>query len=587
MKSFSHKRPVSPWLTFGLLVVVTVVYSGFSLALAGQGENALGSHPLIFLLNTLPVFLCLLLLWLATGQAWIASLVTGAVLFLLTGGNYFKILFRDDPLLWDDLRRIREGLKMSGQYEVSLTPLMILWIVVIVAVTVLLFFLGKGRPKLPVRLVSLGAAAVVLVVCFWKVFPNDLLYTRMAGETSKNQTQAYMTCGVVYPFLHSMEGNTEGYDEVAGKAIMDRYQDADIPQDKKVSIISMQMEAFADFSQYNIDGLSPEVYRDFHDLQEQSYSGTLVTDIFAGGTAETEWAVITGGNKHGDFLEKTDSVAWYLRDQGYVANGSHPCRDWFYDRKHANPNLGLEDYLFTDNYYNRYTQDDVVYDNVYFPDLEERLTEYFDTNDAPLFSFNVTYQGHGPYETEFTYWGNSYCTGDYPTEVDNALNNYFYSIQDTSHYLKEFTQYLNSREEPVVLVLFGDHKPWMGNQGAYYETLGINLDTSTEEGFRNYYETWYMIWANDSAKETLGNDFQGQSPDLSPCFLMNEVFGLCGWEGSAYMQAQREVAQALPVLHTTGWVMENGALTQTPSAAAQALMDQFQNVSAYDRNRYS
>ena len=54
------------------------------------------------------------------------------------------------------------------------------------------------------------------------------------------------------------------------------------------------MEAFADLSLYDIDGLSPEVYRDFHELQAESYSGTLITDIYAGGTTETEWAVLRG-----------------------------------------------------------------------------------------------------------------------------------------------------------------------------------------------------------------------------------------------------------------------------------------------------
>ena len=35
--------------------------------------------------------------------------------------------------------------------------------------------------------------------------------------------------------------------------------------------------------------------------------------------------------------------------------------------------------------------------------------------------------------------------------------------------------------------LFGDHKPWMGNGGSVYEEMGIDFDTSTLAGFRNYY----------------------------------------------------------------------------------------------------
>lgn len=583
--------PRSALLTTLLLLAAGLVFSGFSLALSGLNGVSWGGDPVLFFWNTLPIFLILGLVWLTTGQSWLACLLAGAAVFFLTGGNYFKVMFRDDPVVWADLFRFQEAAKMSGQYEVRLTPLMYGWLGVILALTLLLFFLGRGKPKATLRLLSLTAVGVVSLSCFDYVYPDQDRYTALAGEWAESKNLAYAATGVVYPFFHSAGeyyGSSTSYDEAGARAIYERYQDAVIPENKKVSLITLQMEAMADFSQYNIQGLSPDVYRDFHTLQDQSYSGTLITDIFAGGTTETEWAVLTGGNKHGDFRAKTNSTAWYLKSQGYTANGAHPCRDWFYDRKNVNPNLGLDDYLFTDNYYYQFVEPgaDVAYDEVFFPDLQNRLTEYFTNNTAPLFSFNVTYQGHGPYNTEKTYWGSSYCTGNYSAAASNALNNYFYVVQDSSRYMLEFTQYLDTLSQPVVLLLYGDHKPWMGNQGAFYEELGISLDTSTEEGFRNYYETWYMVWGNQAAKDVLGQSFQGQGPDLSPCFLMNEVFELIGWEGSAYMQAQREAAHTLPVLHTTGWVMENGLLTPSPSPAAQATAEEFQKLSTYDRTKF-
>lgn len=487
MQTKKSKRilPRSAVLTLLLLVAAGLSISAFSLALSGWNGVSWAGNPTLFFWNTLPVFLLLGLIWLASGQAWLACLVTGALIFLLTGANYFKVMFRDDPMLWEDLFRMREGLQMSDQYQVALTPMMFLWIGVIVAATVVLFFLGRGRPKATLRLLALTAVGMVSLVCFDYIYPDDQRYTALAGEHAQDEREAYAATGVVYPFFHSAGdylSSSSSYDERAARQTYNQYTDGVIPPEKKVNLISIQMEAFADLSLYDIDGLSPEVYRDFHELQAESYSGTLITDIFAGGTTETEWAVLTGGNQHGDFKTKTDSVAWYLKSQGYTANGSHPCRDWFYDRKHVNPNLGLD--------------------------------------------------------------------------------------------------------EPVVLLLYGDHKPWMGNHGVIYEGMGISLDTTTEEGFRNYYSTWYMIWGNQAAKDLLGQDFQGQGPDLSPCFLMNEVFELIGWEGSAYMQAQRETAHTLPVLHTTGWAEENGVLTPTPSPAAQARMEEFQNLSTYDRTRF-
>ena len=52
------------------------------------------------------------------------------------------------------------------------------------------------------------------------------------------------------------------------------------------------------------------------------------------------------------------------------------------------------------------------------------------------------------------------------------------------------------------------------------------------------------------------------------------------------MQAQRETARALPVLHTTGWVKENGVYREEPSEEGQALADRFQNLSWYDRTNW-
>ncbi|MGM9579383.1 MAG: sulfatase-like hydrolase/transferase [Evtepia sp.] len=586
-----HIRKQNPWLTLLLLLAVGTAYTALALSLSGLNGVSWGGDPVLFLWNALPVYLMLGLVWLASGWAWLACLVAGALVFLLSAGNYFKLLFRGDPVLWADLHNFREGTKMAGSYDVVFTPVMWAFLVVIFVSALLLFRLGRGRPGPMVRLLALTAVGMFTLVCFYEIYPDNDRYTALAGEHAKNETEAYVSCGVIYPFFHSYgdyAGSTASYDEREARELYNQYQDADIPEEKKVNLVAIQLEAFADFSLYDIQGLDPEVYRQFHELQAQSYSGNLVTDIFAGGTTESEWAVLTGGNRHGDFKTKTDSVAWYLKSQGYTANGAHPCREWFYDRKTVNPNLGLDDYLFTDNYYYQFVGEgeDVAFDDVFFPDLENRLAEYFSASSAPLFSFNVTYQGHGPYNTEKTYWGSSYCTGDYPQDVSNALNNYFHLVQDTSGYVVEFLDFLESLDEPVVLLLYGDHKPWMGNNGAFYETLGINLDTSTEEGFLNYYSTWYTIWANSAAKEVTGCDFVGEGPDLSPCFLMNEVFQLCGWEGSAYMQAQRETARTLPVLHTTGWVKENGVYTPDPSPQAQAMMERFQNLSQYDRTRW-
>ena len=145
---------------------------------------------------------------------------------------------------------------------------------------------------------------------------------------------------------------------------------------------------------------------------------------------------------------------------------------------------------------------------------------------------------------------------------------------------------LRDTEEPVILVLFGDHKPWMGNRNTVYEALGVSLDLSTEDGFRNYYATPYLIWANDAAKAILGSDFSGSGPEISPCFLMNEVFSLAGWGGSEYMKFMNEVKEVLPVIHTSGRYVTDGVLTQTLPEDAGRWLERFRQVQYYRQTNF-
>ncbi len=584
--------PRRPWLTLALLVLTGLVYTAFSLSLSGWNEVRWNGTTALFLLNLLPALLSLLVLWLAFGQAWLSALAVGTLCFLITAGNYFKLQFRDTPLEWADLYHIREGFGMSEQYKVTFTPAMWQWIASIVVLAALLFCLGRGVPGAVVRLLSLTGAGLALLICFYNIYPGSELYADMSAGKGGSKTESYVACGVLYPFLHSAGeymGTSWAYNEAEAERIMKQVQDAEIPPERRVNLIGIQMEAFADFTRFPVEGMDENIYTAFHDLQARSYTGTLITDIFAGGTTETEWAVLTGGNRHDDFKVKTDSVAWYLKNQGYLCNGSHPCRDWFYDRKHVNPNLGFEDYLYTDNYYYQFIKPgaDVAFDDIFFPDLMERLDPQLAAEQS-LFSFNVTYQGHGPYETEFCYWGSDFCDGPYSQECLNALNNYFWIVQNTGENLSAFVDWLAGRPEPVVLFLYSDHMPWMGDGARFYQELGIDLDVSTEEGFRNYYSTWYLFWANDAAKDMIGWDFTGRGPDLSPCFLMDHLFRKLGWEGSDYMQAQRTVADAVPVLHTTGWNQEaGGQLTPEVSAQVRNFQIRFQTLSTWDRHRYA
>ena len=537
-------------------------------------------HPLIAFLNILPVVLLILLLYCLVNRAWIAFLAGSIPVMLASVGNYFKIICRDDPFMFADIPDNTTALGISDQYDLSLNWRLGFCLICMAAGTLFLFFFVRGRLRPRWRL-ALAAVILLSILPLLKVYTSDDIYDNKTQNYEYADQwaapQVFLTRGFVYPFLYSIkEAFPEppaGYSEEAALEILNDYTAQDIPEDKKVNVIGIQLEAFNDLERLGITGISPEVYEKYRALEAESYAGDLITNIFAGGTVRTERAFLTGDVKLEDFRRDTGSYVWYFKDQGYFTEGIHPYHDYYYNRKNVNTYLGFDQYWFFQNRYDALNDGHIAMDDVLFPDL----LQFYQNRDksVPYFSFTVTYQGHGPYATDALEGSDGWWDGTYSDESTYyILNNYLNSVHETAGQLWDFVEALRSDPDPVVLVVFGDHNPWLGYSNSAYKDLGVNLDTSTEEGFYNYYGTRYLIWANDAAKDVLDSDFIGEGPAVSPCFLMNVLFDQCGWGGgSAYLQLAGEVMAQVPVINTDGFYVENGQVTKTLSDEAQDLVD--------------
>ena len=197
-------------------------------------------------------------------------------------------------------------------------------------------------------------------------------------------------------------------------------------------------------------------------------------------------------------------------------------------------------------------------------------------------------QSHGPYYTEIFTGHQKYLFGDYTEGCLNAMNNYLYSLANGDQQLKIMIDQLREDEDPVVLVMFGDHMPWMGDGNVFYTELGIDVDMYERESFRTRYETEYLIWANDAAKEILGKDFVGEGPTISPHYLMNLVFEQCGWEGPAYMQAMGDIMDTLNAVTSNMFLLVGDELLLESELTEEQkeLHQQFLYLQHYWRNEF-
>ena len=550
------------------------------------------ANPLILLLNLLPPVLLVWLFYFLSRRAWVGFLGSFIPTIGVALANYFKIRLRSDPLLATDLRLAAEAGGIVGGYTLDLTWLV--WFALACLIAGLLFtifLMPQGLRGWRERALGALSCLALAAVAVAGPYTSPQVYAATANNRFINpwsDVEVFVSKGCVYPFLYSLRDMfptpPEGYDKAEAAAQLAQYSGDGIPEGQKVSVMGIMLEAFCDLTDFELlarqEGVA-QVYAPWHALEEQSVSGNLLTNIFAGGTVDTEWAFLTGYSAHQDFRSPTDSYVWYFQDQGYQTFGSHPGFGWFYNRQNVNSYLGFKEYWFTENHYGELVdpvdaiwESDPLLASELLKQLEERTAQ------GPCFSFSVSYQNHGPY-------------ADVPTDRDgyitsagsglseascNILNNYLGGVDSTIQAMTGLAQSLEELDEPVVLVLFGDHKPWAGNGNSVYTELGADFDIATQKGFYDYYSTPYLIWANSAAKEALGRDFVGDGGDFSPCFLMAGLFDQCGWTGPGFMELSRDMREVSPLVHVRELFWEDGGLTGTLEEKDRAFYQRFINM---------
>lgn len=565
------------------------------------GFKMVGSYfvnsPITLLLNFLPVFVFLAVAYVLINRAWIAWLVTSIFFLVIVFVNYFKIDLRGEPFVYDDLAIAGDGLGILGEYSLHIPKWAYASVAIIAAGAVFLKFFARGR--ITRRFWWTRVATILLCVGIgafsWSHWYTDgILYYNSTVRVQHSfniwrDDGRSAAGGLFYSFLHSVAeaypDAPEGYTEEGAAQTLAQYPDEGIPEDKKVNLIVTMMESFSDLSVFEGITFDADPYAEFHALQEESYHGTLVVDSIGGGTINAERSFLTGyAYRQPGYNSNTNSFVWYLRENGYRTEGAHPGNYWFYSRQSIDRRLGFEDYCFREGRLENYVTEDESYQG-YATDAQlfaERRDAYEARDPSvPYFSFAVTYQGHSPYNKE-EMTGTRYI-GGLSEDADRVVNNYLNSVADTGRQIAAYVDSYRDDPEPVVMVFFGDHKPTLGDNSAYFNEIGATAGDSKTDRFR-LYSSPYLIWANDAAKKVLGMDFTGEGPTISPCYLMSEVFDCIGWKGPSWMQFQRTVRDTVPVLHFRSYMLHDGDfLTAAKTEEEQAAFNEFERIEYYVR----
>ena len=619
-----HSRPVGLLTAILLGLACSVVVTLFVLwahpvsVLAMLGKML--RQPLILFLNWLPIALLTAAFAFAFRNVFFSSALVGLIAGAMSLINRVKLTIRGEPFVPRDISLIKEAADAAGSYDMTLPWFQIGCLVVMTAVFIVLGVLlplkkSEDAPKKRgalVRVMGFVLCLAVLVGAVGLVYSSTDLYNSFETTEPYNLSSVNNELGFVYYFCYHFSTykieKPEGFDRDEAASWETGYESA--PDAADVNVVFVMNEAFSDILNEDVfvfhEGENPmEVYNTMAE-GENAWAGHIVVPYFAGGTADTEFDVASGMqtnllNPAAPSLtafrtvnRDLDSIFRVFGADGYTSCFMHPGQSWFYNRENVYDWFGADESFFVEDFDAEYKGSWVTDESV-LRELVSRFEEK-SAGGGLDFTYAVTIQNHMSYTAEK--YGDYVCpevetTAELSPEIQTAVNVYAEGIRDANAMLEDLTEFYSEQSEPVLLVFFGDHLPYLGDNRQGYAELGLPAASVTgEEDPFAAYTAPVLFWCNDAAAEALDFANAIEALDLpadgriSACYLGAAVLELTGrGEVSPWFAFLNEMRRELPVLHNGYYESADGEITTEPTAEEAALVSRMR-CWAYYKLRY-
>ena len=619
-----HSRPVGLLtaillgLACGVVVTLFVLWAHPVSVLAMLGKML--RQPLILFLNWLPIALLTAAFAFAFRNVFFSSALVGLIAGAMSLINRVKLTIRGEPFVPRDISLIKEAADAAGSYDMTLPWFQIGCLVVMTAVFIVLGVLlplkkSEDAPKKRgalVRVTGFVLCLAVLVGAVGLVYSSTDLYNSFETTEPYNLSSVNNELGFVYYFCYHFSTykieKPEGFDRDEAASWETGYESA--PDAADVNVVFVMNEAFSDILNEDVfvfpEGENPmEVYNTMAE-GENAWAGHIVVPYFAGGTADTEFDVASGMqtnllNPAAPSLtafrtvnRDLDSIFRIFGADGYTSCFMHPGQSWFYNRENVYDWFGADESFFVEDFDAEYKGSWVTDESV-LRELVSRFEEK-SAGGGLDFTYAVTIQNHMSYTAEK--YGDYVCpevetTAELSPEIQTAVNVYAEGIRDANAMLEDLTEFYSEQSEPVLLVFFGDHLPYLGDNRQGYAELGLPAASVTggEDPFAAYTAP-VLFWCNDAAAEALDFANAIEALDLpadgriSACYLGAAVLELTGrGEVSPWFAFLNEMRRELPVLHNGYYEGADGEITTEPTAEEAALVSRMR-CWAYYKLRY-
>ena len=513
--AFSKKmQPVYKWmnrlslpLQYVLACLINFMIELISRHSLFEAWGYLTETPLVFLYNSFLIFATFTLVYLVRRRVFTRILLSVFWLFLGTCNGYL-LLKRVTPFNAQDLKVLSDALELTGNY---FTPVELVLLIVGIAAVILWVISmwrrgGQYTGKMH-RVIALCGSIVSFALCAF--LTDEAIERRVISNYFGNIAFAYEDYGFPYCFSASLFNTginkPSGYDSGTMEAINKdgtlTKSETGRSEEEMPNIIIVQLESFFDPTEVEWLKFSEDPIPNLRKMFSEYSTGYFKVPSVGAGTANTEFEVLTGMSMRffgpGEYPYKTyvktdvlESAATALAKYGYGTEALHNNGGNFYSRAQVFNNMGFDHYT-SKEFMNilQTTPKGWATDDILVPNIMESM----DTTQGQDFVFTISVEGHGEYPTEKVLDNPKIKVSGVEDEGErNAWEYYVNLVYEMDQFAGDLIRAVEEREEPTVVVFYGDHLPTM------------NLEAKDLKS-RYLYNTNYVIWDNIGLEKEDGN----------------------------------------------------------------------------------
>lgn len=511
-------------------------------------------QPLYWVINILIYYAILglfLLFFKSTKTCLIATYVLNTVAALI---QYYVYKLRGRSFMLQDIKSVRTAGAVMGAYSFDIELKAGVALLIVVGMFYIIATLTdiKNTKYILQRRISTAVilAGILCVITNGSIMEQiDLFSLDMWDPESNYKEKGYM-CALISEGQFLKVEKPDNYSEEKIENIAAYYaedyekrekQDVVIPE----NVILIMNESWADFRYLEEFEQDNQITPYIDNLKEDTIKGWLHVPVFGGGTANSEYEVLTGNTMQ--FLsngstayqlyvsEQEWGLASIFNSQGYKTMSYHPQQALNWNRNIVYPHMQFEEFYFLENWPEeieniRWCPSDKT---AYQPIMETHgnLEE-----DEKMFSFLVTMQNHGGYD-----WEDFEETVNLNLGEDMPLTEQYLSlIQISDLAFQELVEYFEKIEKPTMIVMFGDHLPNIDIP--FYEALlGENWDDLSLLQKQKIHTTPFVIWCNYDIEEE-------QDVEMSSNYFGSYLLELAGVEMPDYNKCLLKFREQIPVI---------------------------------------